>query len=419
LNNSTKLICLNRYFHPDQSATSQLLTDLAFDLAQDHEVHILTSRQRYDDPTVYLPPYEVVNQVQIHRVWTSHFGRQRLLGRALDYLSFYLTAAWQLWRLARSGDVIIVKTDPPLMSIIASPIAKWRGAILVNWLQDIFPEIAVALGVIGKPGRMLQFLQWLRNRSLVNAKQNVVLGERMANYLSSLGIPQSQITVIPNWADGQAIQPLAAENNPLRTEWQLQDKFVVGYSGNLGRAHEFTTILEAAAQLINNSRIVFLFIGSGPQKRWLETEVTKRHLTNVLFQPYQPRERLGDSLTIPDVHLISLRPSLEGLIVPSKFYGIAAAGRPVLYLGDKEGEIPRLLRLHQCGMTLAEGDSQGLVEVIKRLAETPEERLQLGRNARTLFEQHFEKALALQEWRRVLEANQGITPLRGVLSLRL
>jgi glycosyltransferase involved in cell wall biosynthesis len=397
-----QIIFLNRYFHPDQSATSQLLTDLAFDLAQDHEVHILTSRQRYDDPTVHLLPEEIVKNVQIHRVWTSHFGRQRLLGRALDYLSFYLTAAWQLWRLARSGDVIIVKTDPPLMSIIASPIAKWRGAVLVNWLQDIFPEIAVALGVIGKPGRTLQFLQWLRNRSLISAKQNVVLGDKMANYLSSQGIPQRQITVIPNWADGQAIQPLAAEYNPLRTEWQLQDKFVVGYSGNLGRAHEFTTILEAAAQLIDNPRMVFLFIGSGPQKRWLEAEVIKRHLTNVLFKPYQPRERLGESLTVPDVHLISLRPSLEGLIVPSKFYGIAAAGRPVLYLGDKDGEIPRLLHLHQCGMTLAEGDSQGLVEVIKRLTETPEECLQFGRNARTLFEQCFEKTLALQEWRRVL-----------------
>jgi hypothetical protein len=155
----------------------------------------------------------------------------------------------------------------------------------------------------------------------------------MANYLSSQGIPQSQITVIHNWADGQAIQPLAAENNPLRTEWQLQDKFVVGYSGNLGRAHEFTTILEAATQLIEDPQIVFLFIGSGPQKLWLEAEVNKRHLTNVLFKPYQPRECLGDSLTVPDVHLISLRPSLEGLMVPSKFYGIAAAGRPVLYLG--------------------------------------------------------------------------------------
>jgi glycosyltransferase involved in cell wall biosynthesis len=239
----------------------------------------------------------------------------------------------------------------------------------------------------------------------------------MANYLSSLGIPQTQITVIPNWADGQAIQPLAAEQNPLRSEWQLQDKFVVGYSGNLGRAHEFTTILEAATQLINEPQIVFLLIGSGPQKLWLEAEVNKRHLTNVLFKPYQPRERLGESLTVPDVHLISLRPSLEGLIVPSKFYGIAAAGRPVLYLGDKDGEIPRLLHLHQCGRTLAEGDSQGLVEVIKRLAENPEDRLRLGRNARALFEQRFEKTLALQKWRKVLEANPGITPLRGVLSL--
>jgi len=320
----------------------------------------------------------------------------------IDYLSFYLTASWKLWRLTTRGDIVIVKTDPPLMSIIANPIANWRGAVLVNWLQDIFPEIAVALGVIGKPGKMLQFLQWLRNRSLASAKQNVVLGERMASYLSSQGIPQSQITIIPNWADGLAIQPLATEHNPLQTEWQLQNKFVVGYSGNLGRAHEFITILNAAEQLIDHENIIFLFIGSGPQKLWLEAEVNKRHLTNVLFKPYQPRERLGESLTIPDVHLISLRSSLEGLIVPSKFYGVIAAGRPVLYIGDWAGEIPKILDTYQFGFTVTEQDSEALVTHIKQLANNPEHCQLMGNRARQIFEQRFDKPLALALWRQMI-----------------
>lgn len=403
MNNPNQLIFLNRYFYPDQSATSQLLTDLAFELAPDYPIHIITSRQRYDDPAAQLPSFEVVNQVHIHRVWTSQFGRQHLLGRALDYLSFYFTAAWQLWRLARTGDIIIAKTDPPLLSNIAAPIAKWHKAILINWLQDIFPEVAAALGISIIRGRLLRVLQRWRNGSLLTAQYNIALGSLMATYLQHQGVPPTQITVIPNWADGKTIYPLSATNHPLRREWQLQNKFIVGYSGNLGRAHEFITILDAAEQLIHDENIIFLFIGNGPQRQWLEQEVNRRHLTHVLFKPYQPRERLSESLTVPDIHLISLHPDLEGLIVPSKFYGIAAAGRPVLYVGDMDGEIPCLLREYECGLAVATGDSKTLVAHLKWLTAHAEECLQMGERIRKLFEQTFEKSLALAKWRKILD----------------
>ena len=400
---SKKLIFINRYFYPDQSATSQLLTDLAFDLAQDQDVHVITSRQRYDDPSIKLLPFEIVNQVQIHRVWTSRFGRQRLLGRALDYLSFYFTATWQLWQLASSNDVIIAKTDPPLMSVFAAQIAKRRGAVLINWLQDIFPEVATALGVRGFQGKVSNFLQFLRNKSLFQAKTNVVLGSLMANYLKKLGVDDAKITVLHNWADGENIRPIATSKNNLRKAWHLEEKFVVGYSGNMGRAHEFTTLLEAAEKLLKNKEIVFLLIGGGPQREWIENEVIQRGLTNVIFKPYQSREHLGESLTVPDVHLISLRPTLEGLIVPSKFYGIAAAGRPILYIGDQEGEIPNILHSYQCGMTIAEKDSNGLMTSIKQLYENPEDCQKLGLNVRNTFEKLFNKPLALASWREILQ----------------
>jgi glycosyltransferase involved in cell wall biosynthesis len=403
LSKQKKLIFINRYFYPDQSATSQLLTDLAFDLAQDQNVHIITSQQRYNDPSIKLLPFEIVNQVQIHRVWTSRFGRQRLLGRALDYLFFYFTATWKLWKLIATEDIVIVKTDPPLMSVIVCPIVKWCDAKLINWLQDIFPEIAIELKVPGMQWRIIKLLQWFRNKSLFCATHNVVLGESMVNYLSRIGILKEKITVIHNWADGENIQPVLTNSNPLRTEWLLQDKFVVGYSGNMGRAHEFATILDAAQKLIQEKRIIFLFIGNGPQKVWLEQEVIKRQLNNVIFKPYQPREYLKNSLTVPDVHLVSLRPILEGLIVPSKFYGIVAAGRPVLYIGDRAGEIPKILNTYQCGFTVDEQDSEVLVTHIKQFAENPEFCQTMGDHARQVFEKLFDKPLALTLWRQVIE----------------
>ena len=131
------VLFLNRFFHPDHSATSQMLSDLAFALAEHgRQIRVITSRQCYDAPEVQLAARETVGGVEIHRVWTSRFGREKLVGRAVDYTTFYFSAARTLWRLARRGDVIIAKTDPPMLSIVAAPIARWRGAKLVNWLQD-------------------------------------------------------------------------------------------------------------------------------------------------------------------------------------------------------------------------------------------------------------------------------------------
>src|SRR5882762_1434401 len=160
---SSKIVFVNRFFFPDQSATSQILTDLAFYLAgSGHDVHVVTSRQRYEEPRASLPSAEVVKGVKIHRIWTSRFGRDKLLGRTADYLSFYLSAGWRLLHLAARDDTLVAKTDPPLISIVAAVVARLRGARLVNWVQDVFPETAMALGVTGMRGWLGSVLQRMR-----------------------------------------------------------------------------------------------------------------------------------------------------------------------------------------------------------------------------------------------------------------
>lgn len=398
-----KIIFLNRFFYPDHSATSQILSDVAFHLAGlGAEVHVATSRLRYDDPAAALLPRETVGGVQVHRVATTRFGRARLLGRAVDYVSFYLSAARALWRIADHGTVVVAKTDPPMVSLVAAPIAHLRGAMLVNWLQDLFPEVAEALGLKLMRGSVIRLLRWARNLTLRQAHTNVVLGERMAARLIREGVPAESVRVIHNWADGAAIRPVPAEANPLRKEWDLEGRFVVGYSGNLGRAHEFHTVLEAAELLRDRGEVVFLFIGGGAQRRFVEEEATRRKLGNIRFRPYQPRERLAESLSVADVHLVTLSPALEGLIVPSKFYGIAAAGRPTLFVGDKDGEIPRLLCMGECGVAVGTGDSEGLAAAIRELADSPEQCARMGASARRLLETHFDRRIALRSWCEVL-----------------
>jgi colanic acid biosynthesis glycosyl transferase WcaI len=413
-----KLVFLNRFFHPDHSATSQMLSDLTFALAERGcEVFVITSRQRYDAPDPALPARETVGGVSIYRIWTSRFGRTNLIGRMIDYATFYLSAAWRLWRVTRRGDVVIAKTDPPMLSVVAAPLCWLRKARLVNWLQDIFPETAQVLGVGGRAARVpFRLMQWLRTRSLKAADMNVVLGERMAERVATLGVGDARISIVPNWANGANIVPVPPQANALRREWGLGNAFVVGYSGNLGRAHEIDTLLEAMtvleratpAQNGSPSRpVVWLFIGSGVLHDVLKAEVARRRLASVHFKPYQPREHLAESLSAADVHLVSLRPALEGLIVPSKLYGIAAAGRPAVFIGDEDGEIARVIARHKCGLTIAASDGAALASTIRDLAANPDLCRWMGERARAAFEADFDKPIAVQRWASLLRQVAG------------
>ena len=344
-----KIIFVNRFFHPDLSATSQLLSDLAFHLAADRRVVVIASRLRYDDPSARLPARETIRGVEVRRVATTGFGRAGLLGRSIDLASFHAGAAQALIGLARRGDVIVAKTDPPLLSIVAGWAARLKGARLVNWLQDIYPEVAIALGAPYPGGLLGGALRALRDASLIKADDNIVLGERMAAHLRAVGAPAGRVRVIANWTDEATITPIDPALNSLREAWGLTGKFVVAYSGNLGRAHEYRTMLGAAAILAGETSIAFLVIGDGHHMRSLKADAKAAGLANIVFQPYQAADALASSLSAGDVHWISLRPELEGLIFPSKVYGVLAAGRPIIAVTVRRRRNRAPGRRHGCG----------------------------------------------------------------------
>jgi colanic acid biosynthesis glycosyl transferase WcaI len=190
----------------------------------------------------------------------------------------------------------------------------------------------------------------------------------------------------------------------LRRKWGLENKFVVGYSGNLGRAHEFDTVLAASERLRHDPRIVFIFIGGGHRMDELERIVKSRHLdASFLLVPYQDRINLKHSLGVPDVHWISLKPAVEGMIVPSKFYGIAAAGRPTIAITAHDGEIARLIQEHSCGLVIEPGQADALAEAITRLSNDPQSLAAMGQRARAMLEAHFTHRQALDRWSDVFD----------------
>jgi glycosyltransferase involved in cell wall biosynthesis len=398
-----RLIFINRFFAPDHSATSQILSDLAFDLAgAGREVHCVASQQIYDDPKAALPQRETINGVDVHRVASTAFGRAALIGRSIDYVSFYRSVRRCLDELVRPGDIVVAKTDPPLMSVVARPVARRNGARLVNWLQDIYPETAVELGVPFMRGPVAASLAALRNATLREAAATVVVGDLMGRKVEALGAPAERIHVIPNWCNDEDI--VAAADNPLRRQWNLTDKFVLGYSGNLGRAHEFATVLAAAEQLRNESRVAFLMIGGGKRFAELSAAVQARGLAGAFrFLPYQARTLLSYSLGAADAHWVSLDPRLEGLIVPSKFYGIAAAGKPIVVIGDPNGELGRLVQGNACGFAIAPGDSEALTATLRQLLNAPQTVSEMGARARQMLDAHFTRRQGLARWRRLLD----------------
>jgi len=397
------IVFVNRFCHPDHSATSQIVSDLAASLAaQSFSVSMISSRMRYDDPSARLAPMEKWQGVGIYRIWTSRFGRRHLLGRLLDYLSFYWSLPFALWRILERGDVVVAKTDPPLVSLVVAFVARLRGAKMVNWLQDVFPEIAVSMGEPKVPVAAAYMLKKLRNYSLKTAVMNVVIGSRMAEYFQSQAIPANQIKTIPNWAHENDISPVQASESRLRHQLGLGEKFIVGYSGNLGRAHDPDTIFHAAISLQASTTVFFLMIGGGYGYEYLKKRVADAGLKNMQFLPYQPLEALSDSMAAADLHLVSLRPALEGKIVPSKFYGIAAAQRPVGFIGDHDGELARLIKQSKCGFVVSEGQGEELADQILALAGDAEHCRVQGKAARQLLDSAFSRALAHQQWHDLL-----------------
>ena len=390
---TSHVIFVNRVYWPAQAATAQLLTDLAEGLAaRGWAVHVIAAGRE--------PGRR--NGVTIHRTGEgeTHGG---LVSRTLNYRRFSRRACELLVALAQPGDVVVTLTDPPMLGAALTKTALARGARLVHWVQDIYPEIASAhLGSI--TALLLRPLRAQRDAAWRAASICVTLGWAMAQHIASRGVPVKQITVIPNWAP-QELQapPDEAAVTARRAIWGLSDKFIVAYSGNLGRVHAFKTILAAADRLKERAGIIFLFIGLGARIGEVRAEAKERQLPNLRFLPPEPRENLAAALAAADAHLVTLKPAFADLVYPSKLAGVLAAGRPVLFVGPPAGEIALLLTAEGCGQATAPDDGKQLAETIIQWASSPGRRTELGLRARGAFERHFAFSQALDRWENILQ----------------
>jgi colanic acid biosynthesis glycosyl transferase WcaI len=398
-----KVLFINQFFHPDIAATAQLLTDLAEDLTSAGiSVTVVTGRAAYSDGRSLGPPVEVYQGIRIYRVGGVPLQRRSIWARYLSYLIFWVAATVRCLLLPRH-DIVVPLTTPPLLSCLGIVLRWVKGSRVVCWSMDVYPELGVLLGAIREGTFATRAFGVLSAWSLRGADGVVPLGSHMARHLVAKGVPADRIRILPTWEDPNLVVPIPRESNPFRDEHELDGRFVVLYSGNLGAAHEFGTLLDAAGHLASEPGIVFLFAGGGPRKRWVEEQAQSRGLQNVRFLPYQPREGLRFSLSSGDVHVVTLRPGFEGLLVPSKFVGALAAGRPILFVGPTAGEIPDALTAGDCGVTVAPGDWRTLANTILEMRANADLWTRMGRNARALFERQYSRERVTAAFRAVLE----------------
>jgi colanic acid biosynthesis glycosyl transferase WcaI len=378
---------MNQFFWPDSAATSQLLTDLAGHVAAaGHAVRVVCADDRYAaDAGAPAPP------VGIHRCANLPFARGRL-GRVASYASFLGLAAFGAFRGSRP-ETVLTLTTPPALALLGSLLRATRGARHFIWEMDLYPDIAVDLGVLSPSAPFTRSLSWALDAARRRAQGIIALGEEMQDSLVAHGIPREKISVCENWADGREIVPHPFPDGPL----------TVLYSGNLGLAHDIATIRSAMDGLRNappapernEPTVRFLFSGAGTLRPGLEAFCAARSLRNVEFRPYCTRVELGSSLAEGHIGLVTQLPQTLGAIVPSKTYGIMAAGRPILFIGPSAATPARIIRRFSCGWHIEPGDVRGCIELLCHLAAHPETVQAAGANARAAFNRYYDRPIGV------------------------
>jgi colanic acid biosynthesis glycosyl transferase WcaI len=368
---------MNRVYPPVRGATGRVLRDLARSFAREGwQVTVITT-----GPDALVERDGAVKVIRIKAPERP--------SNIFSYLWIWVRIVVEALKLPATH-LLVTMTDPPLLVVAGAIVKRFKKNRHIHWCQDLYPDVLSPLGM-RVPGFILNALQGLSRRGMKAADKVIVIGRCVAWHLSCDGFDPKQITVIPNWPDFELLRPegtrdfnghlvdqpandlMEDDSAPGYREHAQQvkhgPKFRVLYAGNIGRAHPIETIMAAAEQINNDEHndIEFVFVGDGPNYDEIAAQRSKRHLDNIRLLPFQPPNRLKDLMESGDVHLISMKEDVAGMVVPSKLYSALAAHRPCVFVGPAHSEVAKVITDFKAGSVIAQGQAEALANEVRQL----------------------------------------------------
>jgi len=371
------ILLLNEYYPPDTSATAKMAALVAETLAKHHQVTVVAGRPSYDPDEFY--PFAWLrkdqrNGVTVERVGSTAYPRHKMRRRVSNYLSYLALAVPRA--LALRADVVMAMTDPPFAGLAGALVARLSGRPFVYNIRDLYPDMAVG-GDIVRPSKWVERWEKMHRSALNQAARVIVLGDDMRDRILAKGVAPERVVVVRDGATLPGAMPPAGD--PLVAELRCGFPFVVLHAGNLGFYGAWGTLVKAA-EMLRNENTGFVFVGDGAQRASIAKSANGA--SNVRFLPFQPVEKIPHVMMAGDLHVVTVRRGLEGVVVPSKLYSTLAAGRPVLAVAPKQCDAARIVVESGCGVTADPDDPAEVAEVIRSLRDKPEALAEMGRRAR-------------------------------------
>lgn len=371
------ILLFNEYYPPDTSATAKMAAQVAETLAQHHRVTVVAGRPSYDPDEFYPFAFfrrDTRNNVEVERVGSTAYPRHQMRRRVSNYLSYLALAVPRA--LALRPDVVLAMTDPPVAGIAGAFVARWSRRPFVYNIRDLYPDMAVG-GDIVRPNAWVERWEKMHRRALREAARVIVLGDDMRERILSKGVEPDRVVVVRDGTTFPAAPP--DPQNPIVQQIRGGFPFVALHAGNLGFYGAWETLL-AAARILRNESTGLVFIGEGANRAALQAAAADE--PNVRFLPFRPASEIPHVMAAGDLHIVTIRRGLEGVVVPSKLYSILAAGRPVLAVAAPESDAVRIVNEFGCGMSADPDDPASVAAAVRALRSDPDRLLEMGRRAR-------------------------------------
>ncbi|MBB4099939.1 glycosyltransferase family 4 protein [Sphingomonas kyeonggiensis] len=402
-----RLWVISELYYPEETSTGYFITKIAEGLAKDFDVQAVCGQPSYSERGIRAPRHERHADVEIHRLRSTHFDKDRLLLRAVNLVSFTIAVAFFLAFRLRRSDQLLVVTNPPTVPFICGWLARLRGCRSTLLVHDIYPEVLAATNVMrgGAPYRVLQVAF---DHSFRLFDQVVVLGRDMLDVVGKkLGKHADRMVLIPNWGDVEEVRPIPAEQNRFLGEHQLAGMAVIQFSGNLGRTHDVELFVETAQALAGVPDLKFLAVGYGG-KSSVVSEASNDDAGNLLKLPRQPRDRLAEMLNASTATMISFVDGMYGISVPSRMYNVMAAGRPIIAVAHPRSELALVVAEENAGWVIDRSQARTDLPALVRHLATAEGKAEAdvrGAAARRAAETKYTLGAVIERFRCILQRN--------------